>query len=83
MRERFTMVEASFVPLLTVLAVGALGASVSTAVTAGLVVAAASVAVLGAVAARRSGLSAVGTLLAGLFAAALGGAVVLLKLALH
>ena len=82
-RERFTMVGASFVPLLTVLAVGALGASVSTAVTAGLVVAAASIAVLGAVAARRSGLSAVGTLLAGLFAAALGGAVVLLKLALH
>src|SRR5918994_1106810 len=28
LRERFTMVEASFVPLLTVLAVGALGASV-------------------------------------------------------
>jgi hypothetical protein len=77
LRERFTMVEASFLPLLVVLA------HVSTAVTAGLVVAAGSLAGLGAVAARRSGLSAVGTLVAVVIATALGAASVLLKLTLH
>jgi hypothetical protein len=83
LRERFTMLEASLLPVLTVLVAGILGASVSTAVTFGLIAAAASLTTLGAVAARRSGMSAFNTLLAGLVAAALGGAVILLKLVLH
>jgi hypothetical protein len=82
-RESFTMVEATVVPLLAVLAARSLGAAASTAVTVGLLVAAGSLTALGIVAARRSGLSAAGTMLSGLLAAALGSAVVLLELALH
>jgi hypothetical protein len=52
-------------------------------VIAGLVVAAGSLAVLGAIAARRSGLSVLGTVTAAMIATALGGATVLLKIAFH
>jgi hypothetical protein len=83
LRESFTMVEATLAPLLAVAVAGVLGASASTAVTVGLVVAACSLAALGTVAARRSGLSVVATVISGMLAAALGGAVVLLKVALH
>jgi len=83
LRGRFAMVEATFIPLLVVMVAGALGASVSAAVTAGLVVAAGSLAILGGVAARRAGMSVAGTLGAALLAAVFGGVVVLLKLALH
>jgi hypothetical protein len=83
LRARFAMVEASFAPVLVVLAAGLFGASDSTAVNAGLVVAAGSLACIGALAAGRSGMSRVGILLAALLAAALGVAVVLLKVALH
>jgi hypothetical protein len=83
LRERLTMLEASFLPLLVVFGVGVIGASVTAAVTAGLLVAAGSLALIGATAARRSGMSLIATLLAALVALGLGGATVLLKLAVH
>jgi hypothetical protein len=83
LRERYTMVEATFVPLLVVVALGVLGVTASVAVTVGLLVAVGTLAAVGILAARRSGLSALGTALSGLIAAALGVAIVVLKLALH
>jgi hypothetical protein len=83
MRESITMVQATVAPLLAVLVAAALGAATSTAVTVGLLVAVASLISVGMVAARRSGLSIAATVLSGLVAAALGSAVVILKLALH
>jgi hypothetical protein len=68
-----SMIEASFLPLLTVLSVGSLGVPVEVAANTGLGVAALSLAAISAVAGRRSGLSVLGSLLAGVITAGLGG----------
>ena len=83
LRNGLPMMEATFGPLVVVVLAGMVGAPVSDAVTWGLVSASCLLGAFGAIAARKSGARRLGTIGSAVIAAALGGAVVVLKVTLH
>ncbi len=83
LRTGWPLVSASFIPLLAVIVAGSVGASVSNAQTVGLIAATVLLFISGWISSRNSDLHGIKRLLIALLAAAFGGALIILKAALH
>ena len=83
LREGWPMVEASYAPLLVLLAAWLLGASRTTAILSALIFTTALLFGFGWLAGRRSGLSGLGLLASALVGCGLGLVMIVLKVALH